>query len=152
MAARGWTFTYEDSVPYPQIRHRWKAEILRFLYVSLVWGVKVTSLLTISAQSYCFVLEYSFFANVKKEWYGDICLDAISLSSGISAKYSALIVHLKKAFTDPFMLVPLVCMYVAATRWANWREKAKSKHHDMLGTHNWLTPWSQTRSATSRLF
>jgi hypothetical protein len=47
--------------------YRWKAEILRFLYVSLGWGVKVTSLLTTFAQSYCFVLEYSFFANVKKE-------------------------------------------------------------------------------------
>jgi hypothetical protein len=51
----------------PRPLYRWKAEILRFLYVSLVWGVKVTSLLTTFAQSYCFVLEYSFFANVKKE-------------------------------------------------------------------------------------
>ena len=64
-AARGRTFTYEDSVRYPQIRHRWKAEILRFLYVSLVWGVKVTSLLTISAQSYCFVLEFSICGNLQ---------------------------------------------------------------------------------------
>ncbi len=55
----------------PRPLYRWKAEILRFLYVSLVWGVKVTSLLTTFAQSYCFVLEYSFFANVKKEQEGD---------------------------------------------------------------------------------
>ncbi len=53
--------------PWSPDPYHWKAEILRFLYVSLVWGVKVTSLLTTFAQSYCFVLEYSFFANVKKE-------------------------------------------------------------------------------------
>ncbi len=58
---------YEDSVRDPQTLIPLKSWDSPLFYVSLVWGVKVTSLLTTFAQSYCFVLEYSFFADVKKE-------------------------------------------------------------------------------------
>jgi len=40
--------------------YRWKAKDLSFLYVFLVWGVTLTSLLIKKRQSLAFVLRYYF--------------------------------------------------------------------------------------------
>ena len=40
--------------------YRWKAEDLSFLYVLLVWGVALTSLIIKKCQSWAFVLRYCF--------------------------------------------------------------------------------------------
>jgi hypothetical protein len=53
-------FHHEDSVRDPQTLDRWKAEALSFLYVLLVWGVVLTSLLIKKRQSLPFVLRYYF--------------------------------------------------------------------------------------------
>jgi hypothetical protein len=49
-------FHQEDSVRDPQTLYCWKAEDLSFLYVLLVWGVVLTSLLIKKRQSLAFVL------------------------------------------------------------------------------------------------
>jgi hypothetical protein len=53
-------FHHEDSVCDPQTLDRWKAEVLSFLYVLLVWRVVLTSLLIKKRQSLPFVLRYYF--------------------------------------------------------------------------------------------
>ena len=53
-------FHHEDSVRDPQTLVPWKAEALSFLYVLLVWGVALTSLLIKKRQSLAFVLRYYF--------------------------------------------------------------------------------------------
>jgi hypothetical protein len=44
----------------PRPWYRWKAEALSLLYVLLVWGVALTSLLIKKLQSLAFVLMYYF--------------------------------------------------------------------------------------------
>ncbi len=51
----------------PRPLYRWKAEIISFLRVLLVWGVKLTSLLNKMCQSWGYVLKYAFWWNRQKE-------------------------------------------------------------------------------------
>jgi hypothetical protein len=55
----------------PQPLYCWKAEIVSFLHVLLVLGVKLTSLLNKMCQSWGYVLKYAFWRNRQKEREGD---------------------------------------------------------------------------------
>jgi len=53
-------FTKKTLSATPRPWYCWKAEDLSFLYVLLIWGVALTSLLIKKRQSLAFVLRYYF--------------------------------------------------------------------------------------------
>ena len=59
-------FHHKDTVQDPRPWYQGKAEAPSFLYVLLVWGVALTSLIIGKCQSWAFVLRYYFWQNRQK--------------------------------------------------------------------------------------